>query len=142
MGRRGRGGGGGGRGSAFRARRRLGVSYRRGALTPGSVEGLRVFSAEALKGRRHHAELSAPVSVSVYLPLLRTLSQLFGLQHTLLSFLQQTTTSNTASSGICETGGGGGGKEKKIFEFPDNFPRGREGGGTLTSVDLKHSKNK
>lgn len=129
-----------GRGSAFRARRRLGVSYRRGALAPGTGEGLRVFSAEALKGRRHHAELAAPVSVSVYLPPLRTLSQLFGLQHTLLSFLQQTMTSNTPSSGIYERGGGGG--RKKIFEFPDNFPRGRGGNPYKRRPQTQQKKNK
>lgn len=38
-----------------------------------------VVLAEVLKGRRHHAELSTLVSLSVYLPLLRILHQLFGL---------------------------------------------------------------
>lgn len=62
-----------------------------------------IVLAEALKGRRHHAELSTLVSLSVYLPLLRILRQLFGLQRTPLSFLQQTMTSNTVSSGIFES---------------------------------------
>ena len=72
-----------------------------------------VVLAEVLKGRRHHAELSTLVSLSVYLPLLRILHQLFGLQHTLLSFLQQTMTSNTVSSGIFERRR----KKKKSLNF-------------------------
>lgn len=86
-----------------------------------------VVLAEVLKGRRHHAELSTPVSLSVYLPLLRILHQLFELQYTLLSFLQQTVTSNTVSSGILKK------KKKNNLWIFDNSPWKVLGGGGLTA---------
>lgn len=70
-------------------------------------------SAQAPNAGGQHAEPSTLVSFSVYLPLLRILHQLFGLEYTALPLLQQTMASNTQSSGIFEREK----KNKKLTTF-------------------------